>query len=283
MSEENKTEIWRTYPEIDFIKVSNLGRIRTLDRVVATKRGTRTVKGRILAQAKNNKGYLRTGINTNGKQVFKYVHRLVAETFLPNPNNLPEVNHIDNNPLNNNVSNLEWCTHEYNVQYKEKYGTSSAEALGKPLWVFDLKTGDKSYFNTQREAERKTGVDYKIINMIIKGRCSQAGGYYFTEDENKVTKERLQAIKANMHYLNGVIAVNLKTQEVLRFKSRKEAAKSLGCDAGNIGGVIKGRLKQTHGYWFVHVDENTAEKTKAKFGNSIANKVAKSIECFCKE
>jgi len=254
-----------------------------LDYVACDENGERYAKGGVRNQYDNGRGYLTVSVFYNGKWRPKSAHRLVCKAFIPNPNNLPEVNHKDCNPSNNMPSNLEWCSHEYNVEYREKYGTSAAEALGQPLWVFDLKTGNKSYFTTQVEAGRKTGVANSNINSVLQGRLQQVSGYYFTRNESEVTKERLQAIKADMHCLNGVIAVNLKTQEVLRFKTRKEAAQSLGCYAGNIGGVLIGRLKQTHGYWFVHVDENAVEKAKARFGNSMANKVAKLIKCFCKE
>lgn len=279
----NETEIWKLVPSTPGIEASSRGRINALDYLACDENGERYVNGGVCNQYDNGRGYLTVKIFYNGKWRTKSAHRLVCEAFIPNPNKLPEVNHKDNNPSNNMPSNLEWCSHQYNIEYREKYGTSSAEAVGQPLWVFDLRTGHKSYFNTQVEAEIKTGVANSNISSVLKGNLQQVGGYYFTRDDSEVIKERLQTIKDNMHHLNGVIAVNLKTQEVLRFKTRKEAAKSLGCDAGNIGGVIKGRLKQTHGYWFVHVDENTAEKTKTKFGNSIANKVAKLIECFCKE
>jgi len=206
---ESETEIWKMVPSIPIVECSSFGRVRTLDRWVPTSRGNgkRLVKGHILKQYNNGKGYLRVHSSKNGKTVDKYVHRLVAETFIPNPNNYQEINHRDNNPLNNSVFNLEWCTHEYNIHYREKYGKSAAEVLGHPM-----------------------------------------------------------------------IAVNLETTEVLRFKSRAEASRSLGFSASGIGDVLAGRIKQTHGYWFNYTSENAMEATRSKFGDKIANKVAKMME-----
>jgi len=85
------------------------------------------------SQQTDKKGYKRVGIQIDGKTKSYKVHRLVAETYLPNPNNLPEVNHIDEDKTNNKVSNLEWCTHDYNIQY----------SLAKSYIVENVKTGER--------------------------------------------------------------------------------------------------------------------------------------------
>lgn len=186
-------EIWKPYPEFPFIEGSSWGRVRTLDRVVSTKKGMRVVKGRILKQRRNRDGYLYMHFKVNGKTVNLSVHRLVAQTFIPNPDNLPELNHKDNNPLNNKPNNLEWCTHAYNIAYKEKYGTSAATALGCPVYAVNLKTWEAQWFKTQAEAGRELGVTNQHINNIIKGRQNHAHGYWFTNADNnavEVTKQK---------------------------------------------------------------------------------------------
>ena len=75
--------------------------------------------------------YQRLTLSNQGKTTYLYVHRLVAEAFIPNPNNLPEVNHIDGNTQNNSVSNLEWCTHQQNVQHAFKVLNHKATPLRK--------------------------------------------------------------------------------------------------------------------------------------------------------
>ena len=86
----------------------------------------------------NGRGYRAVCLyNYEGKMVHKYVHRLVAETFIPNPNNLPEVNHIDENKANNSVDNLEWCDHKYNNTYGEKPRFN--KLMGKFLSCFQIK------------------------------------------------------------------------------------------------------------------------------------------------
>ena len=103
----------------EIYEVSSLGNVRTKDREGA--RGHH-VKGHILTQRDNSNGYLRCDINITGKTKSHLVHRLVAEKFIPNPDNKPFVNHIDGNKHNNSVNNLEWCTRNENERHAWKTG-----------------------------------------------------------------------------------------------------------------------------------------------------------------
>ena len=86
----------------------------------------------------NGRGYKKISLYTEeGKTVNKYIHRLVAETFIDNPNNLPEVNHIDENKANNSVDNLEWCDRKYNNNYGSK--PRQNYLIGKFLGYFQIK------------------------------------------------------------------------------------------------------------------------------------------------
>lgn len=100
-------------------QVSNLGNVRSLWRGKPSGRGkyvTKEISIKELKKIKSNElGYQIVTLMDNGKRKRKQVHRLVAETFIPNPDNKPNVNHIDYNPSNNNVDNLEWCTQRENV------------------------------------------------------------------------------------------------------------------------------------------------------------------------
>lgn len=182
----SESEIWESLPGVSGVEVSTFGRVRMLDKVVSSERGTQFIKGRVLKSYGNGRGYLRVGIRSNGKRTFKYIHRLVAKTFLPNPNSLPEINHKDNNPLNNNASNLEWCTHDYNVAYREKYGTPAKNFVQKsPVYVVNLKTMETLWFESQSEASRVFGFSVSNINNVIMGKQKQTHGYWFTNaDEN---------------------------------------------------------------------------------------------------
>lgn len=101
--------------------VSDTGLVKANERIIHTKTGIRKYKERLLKPEKTQDGHLRVTLSKNGVKTRFLVHRLVAENFLPNPNNLPVINHKDENPMNNNVNNLEWCTIQYNNVYNERH------------------------------------------------------------------------------------------------------------------------------------------------------------------
>lgn len=112
-------EEWKSVPGYEGLyEVSSYGMVRSLDRYVRCKsKSYRLQKGSILSPAKDKNGYLKVVLNCNGKCKTINVHRLVAEAFIPNPNNLREVNHLDEDKTNNIVENLEWCDRKYNLNY----------------------------------------------------------------------------------------------------------------------------------------------------------------------
>lgn len=143
-------------------QVSDLGRVRR--------------NGRELSQSRNEHGYSRVSLCKNGKPKTLYVHRLVAEAFVPNPLGLPEINHKDENPSSNAASNLEWCTSGYNKNYggrAKKFGVSR----GKP--VICIETG--AVYHGVREAMRQTGVHASDISACCSGHRNKrsAGGYHW--------------------------------------------------------------------------------------------------------
>ena len=107
----------------DFYEISSSGEIRSKDRTMTDKIGrTRSWKGKVLNPDIAPNGYYRVSFSINRKRKQFYVHRLIAEHFIPNPDNLPQVNHIDGNKLNNSLDNLEWVTVQDNVIHAYKNG-----------------------------------------------------------------------------------------------------------------------------------------------------------------
>lgn len=104
-----------------YYEVSSLGRVRSKERLIVYQNGKRVIrKSRIKTPTIVKGSYPRVGLQKNGKLVMKFVHRLVAEAFIPNPNNLPIVNHIDEDKTNPAAENLEWCDNSYNTAYSNK-------------------------------------------------------------------------------------------------------------------------------------------------------------------
>lgn len=115
-------ETWKDIVGFEgYYEVSNLGRIRSKERIITYKNG-RVVhrRARIKTPTINGNAYPRVGLQVGGKLTMKMVHRLVAEAFIPNPHNLPLVNHKDEDKTNSRADNLEWCDNSYNVSYSNK-------------------------------------------------------------------------------------------------------------------------------------------------------------------
>lgn len=125
------TEIWKDVFELPYI-ISNFGVVKRNPNAPYYHKNKEYVKPYI-----NNKGYLCINLYKDSK-VYKYqIHRLLAIIFIPNPNNLKEVNHIDGNPLNNDLTNLEWVTHKQNIQhawdnnlFKNRHACASVKRKG---------------------------------------------------------------------------------------------------------------------------------------------------------
>ena len=109
-----------------------------------------------------------------GKNTRVRVHRLVAMAYLPNPNNYPMVNHIDGNPSNNNVENLEWCTASYNAQHAHDTGLTTSK---KPVEQLNLDGNLIATFESMREASDKTKTHKDAISHVCCGKAKTAGGY----------------------------------------------------------------------------------------------------------
>lgn len=179
---ENKAEIWKAHPEYAGIEVSTFGMVRS-------------VKGCYYKISLSNKGYLQVVFRMKGKCVSKLVHRLVAQAFIPNPDNLPQINHKDCDRTNNNVSNLEWCNASYNNQYREKYGISNTESLGVPVFAINLTNLKVSRYQSQNEAGRELGFGQGNISNVIKGKQKQAHGYWFVMDDGHA----VDIVKSKLH------------------------------------------------------------------------------------
>lgn len=176
-------EIWKDIKGYEGLyQVSNLGRVKSLERVDAM---NKKVDAKIMSQTDNGNGYLYISLHKNGKRKVMGVHRLVALTFIPNPNNKPQVNHIDEDKTNNRIDNLNWMTGKENSNYGNHNKNSSLAHERTCIIAYHIKTGTFIYFNSLREAEREIGVYHSNISRVLKGVYKQSNGYTFTISEEK--------------------------------------------------------------------------------------------------
>jgi len=131
-----------------YYQVSNKGRVRSLDRVLLKNNGhTERRRGQIMSQMIDKDGYLTVGLRKDNKKTTYGVHRLVAKAFIPNSDNLPEVNHKDEVKSNNKVDNLEWCTTLYNINYGTAIDRRTLFNKNRPMLVYQDGCFIKEYEN----------------------------------------------------------------------------------------------------------------------------------------
>lgn len=154
-----------------YYQVSSIGRIKSLKRKVCNNTGLREIKEQIMVNIADKYGYMCITLSKNRNIKTIKIHRLVAMAFIENPNNLPQVNHIDENKSNNNVSNLEWCTQKYNINY----GSRTEKCSKKVVQILDNKI--IKVFNSVNEASRFMNCNKYNISMCCKKKRKTTCGY----------------------------------------------------------------------------------------------------------
>ena len=157
MNQNIDQEIWKAVAEFPIYSVSNLGRVKNNER------------NYIMHGGYDKDGYRQVTLSYNDKQYNRRVCRLVAIAFIPNPDNLPVVNHKDENKENDRVDNLEWCT----VKYNNTYG-SNLHRHGKKVQCVETNC----VYASTREAERNTHIQHSSISQACKKGCV-AGGFHW--------------------------------------------------------------------------------------------------------
>ena len=177
------TEEWRPIVGYEGLyEVSSYGRVRSLDKYDSM---NRFLRGRILRLFTDGLGYLRAQLYSNSKRKSFLVHRLVAQAFIPNPDNLPQVNHRDENPSNDNVDNLEWCDGKYNVNYGTRIDR-----------IRDIRLKNGTYTGLSKEEYRKKRYQEK------KDKINERRREYYRENREKICERQKEYNHKNREKIN---------------------------------------------------------------------------------
>ena len=166
MNNENE-EIWKDIVDYEGLyQISNQGRVKSL------KYG----KERIMKPGNNGDGYLFVWLWKNGERKKYKIHRLVAQAFLHNPNNLPQVNHKDEDKTNNKVDNLEWCSSKYNINYGTR-NQRCVDKISKPVLKYSKNGELIKEWKSLADVERNLGYFKTNISNCCTGRYNSAYGF----------------------------------------------------------------------------------------------------------
>ena len=178
-------ELWKDIEGFEGLyQVSTLGRVRSLDKYIDAKnRNVDKVlkRGKILKPFYNQDGYLRVSLYKNGKRTDFFVHRLVAETFIPNPLNLPVINHKDEVKDNNYPYNLEWCTVKYNNNYGNRIKKVS-EKRSKKVYQYDLKGNLINVWASTKDCARNGFSSSHVVECCLGKRKTHKGFIWSYEE-----------------------------------------------------------------------------------------------------
>ena len=182
-------ELWKDIKGYEgYYQISNLGRVKSLNRTII-RRDNKIYhqKEQIITPCINHKGYYCCILRKEFKGYPKRVHRLVAENFLDNPNNLLQVNHIDGNKQNNNVNNLEWISNYDNMQHSIKMGLRDVikitnklrETNRREILQYDLDGNFIKQYNSIKEAETELHIPNQNIVKVCQGKRKMAHNFVF--------------------------------------------------------------------------------------------------------
>ena len=189
-------EEWRPIEGYEGLyEVSNTGRVRSVDRYIKNGHSSyRLHKGKVISLLKGEYGYIQVNLYYNGKNYKKYVHRLVAQAFIPNPDNLPQINHKDEDKTNNRVDNLEWCTAKYNINYGTRKDKVRETAIKNGYWTGLRRGLSKKEYNHiyyQENTDKLKEYNHIYYQENRDSICEQKRSYY--QDNKDKIKDNVRS------------------------------------------------------------------------------------------
>lgn len=247
MKEEDKEfEVWKPIPNYEEYEISNLGRVKRLpyDKNVCNG-GKQHCAEKILKPQKRKRGYQAVILSKNNNVKSFLIHRLVATAFIPNPYSLPQVNHKDENPSNNCVENLEWCTQKYNSNYgTSKYRISSKlknGVLSKIVEQYDKKGNFIQEFPSPMEASRV--LDIKVSGIVSccnsNKKYSHCGGFQWKYKNSNKNIADIRKI---------ILQFDKENKLIESYGSITDASNSTGISITSISNCLSNLSKSAGGF-----------------------------------
>lgn len=272
-------EIWKPISGFEGLyEVSNMGYVRSVDRIVKRGNCFEKRKSHLMSAVASDgtHGYSYVNLYMNGKTYPKRVHRLVAEAFIPNPENKPCIDHINTIRNDNNVENLRWVTYKENalnnITYSRcKQNTYSKDSIRKALetkkknnkkrapktvYQFDKQGNFIAKYYSGAEASRKTGIDHSSIIDVCNGKLNTAGGYFWGYDKDNVNIRELP-VTANARK---VLVYDNQWNFINEFGSVSEASRFTGVSKSHIARATKTK-KPKGKYGFRYKEQKETFKT----------------------
>ena len=243
-------EVWKSIKDYEGLyEVSNLGRVKSFNY-----RGTG--KEKILKNIECNNGYLTVGLTKDRKQKFFFIHRLVAEAFIPNLDNKPCIDHINTIKTDNRVENLRWVNHEENNNNpltKEHMSENHREQSGENNPMYG-RTGEQSPMYGKHHTEETR----KKISESLKGQKHPMYGKHHTEETRKKLSETMKGKCYGENNLNSksVVQIDLNTNEIINTYTRTcEASRQTGFNQSAISKCCRGERKTHKGFKWMYLSD----------------------------
>ena len=210
-------------------------------------------------------GYIQHRIKRpDGTDGSKYLHHMMAEAFIPNPLGLPFVRHLDDNPWNNDLSNLAWGTKRDNHNDCVRNGhfhhltdddrAKARLAVSMAIVAINLNSGERYLFESQSEAGRALNIDPKLISRAMLRSCTHVRGWYFMKQDDDPID--VPIIDTNYHRQKPwIVATNVITRERLEFEGLTAASKELDISKGYISAVLHGKFVAAKGWRFEYLND----------------------------
>lgn len=231
------TELWAIIPEHPNYSISSCGRVKSFK--------NRSKTGGIMKPRLDRYGYYHIGIWEEDKKHHPTIHRLVAKSFIPNPDNLPALNHIDGNKTNNHISNLEWCSHQHNTQHAHSMGLCKTGGDHcKATHLVLTKDGNiLSYYSTSTIMQKCLSVDKKTLQSAYIHKKPIYDELYVSVVKvipmNTVINKDFTFDKSGTKKLHKPIAICLNGIPIAYYTGAQDLSHILGKPNGYVPDVIR--------------------------------------------